>query len=152
MQESQSLSANAMEGSRSARYKWIHSLSLVARLAIIGALLILICCFITSALLFSSGLDLAKMIESHAVQNRAAMLRANQWLTLLLPLQFLTICVAASVIFAQIQHPGTSRINRALIGLGEFLGILLLLLLGNYIIGVLMPNEWTLRVLHLLER
>lgn len=152
MRESRSLHANDMELSRSSLYQSSHPRGLASRLAVAASLLVLISFFITSALLFSSDLTIAKMLESHAHQDRATILRADHRLLFLLPFQLLTVFVTAWIIFGQIQHPGASRVSKGLIGLGEFLGIFLILLFFNYLLGLALPTEWALNAIHLLAR
>jgi H+/Cl- antiporter ClcA len=113
---------------------------------------LLISGFLVSGVLFSADLTLGKILESHGVHDRASLLRANDQLWRLLPLQLLILGIGAVFIVLQVANPRRSGWKKALSLLARFGGTFSALLLLDYIVGILLPDGWALRVLHALAR
>jgi hypothetical protein len=103
-----------------------------------------------SALLFSAQLAIGKMLESRAPHDRAEFLRADTRYWQLFPLQLLAIALVAYVVYRRVYVDQASAgiLRRLIVPLGVFA----LLLLLDYVVGMILFSRWDLSVVRWLAR
>jgi hypothetical protein len=142
--EATSSSAHSRLPVRTRASRWLSPLILF---------LISIALFMLSAILFSTSLWIGKSLESAAIHDRGPLLRANDRYWHFFPAQLLAIALVAFIVTMSLPLPGSgSRISpffrRALILAGAVIGLLPL----NYVVGILLFQNWGFAVARWLER
>lgn len=95
---------------------------------------------------------IGKSLESPAIHDRAALLRASERYWHLFPFQLLIIGVVALLVVSRVHNGPTSRKMRALQRLLMFVGIFPAILVLDYFGGALLPSAWSFALVRLLER
>jgi hypothetical protein len=107
-----------------------------------------------SGILFSASLTLGKALESPGRKDDAALVRANDRYWRLFPLQLLAVAVVSGIIVVSIpktQDP--RRRSRRIVRLSAFLPITLVLLVFDYLFGIIaFDHYWGNTIAEYLKR